>query len=113
MAALTLIAPVGTGTTVTGTTPSATDTIALSVLGEAGCNLRVQTTGTLTNLTISDAGSTPAGNALSPATTAVTLSATQIKTIYISPKRADLATGLVTITASGALTGVTYELYSA
>jgi hypothetical protein len=71
----------------------------------------VQTTGTSTNLTVSDAGSTPAGNATTA--TAIAMSATQIKSIYISPKRADPATGLVTLTASGALTGVTYELYPA
>jgi hypothetical protein len=111
MAAIPLIAPVAAGTAVTATTPTASDTIAIAVLGDAGCNLRVQTTGTSTNLTISDAGSTPAGNTTTAS--AVTMSATQIKVIYISPKRADLSTGLVTLTASGALTGVTYELYPA
>lgn len=111
MAALTLTLPSAAGVAVTGTTPTASDTIALSLLGDAGINLRVQTTGTLTNLTISDAGSTPAGNTTTAS--AVAMTATQIKMIYISPKRADLSTNLVTITASGALTGVTYELYPA
>jgi hypothetical protein len=81
MAALTLTVPVSTATTVTPT-----------------------------NLTISDAGLTPAGNATTA--TAVAMSATQIKTIFVSPKRADPLTGLVTLTAS-AFTGVTYELYPA
>jgi hypothetical protein len=108
MAALTLTVPTAAGTVVTPLTPTASDTIASSLLGEAGCNLRVQTTGTSTNLTISDAGSTPAGNTTTA--TPYTITATQIRLIYISPKRADLATQLVTITASGALTGVTYEL---
>ncbi len=111
MAALTLLVPTAAGTVVTGTTPTASDTIAASLLGDAGCILRCQTTGTSTNLTVSDAGATPAGNTTTA--TAITMSATQIKMIYISPKRADLATGLVTLTASGALTGVTYELYPA
>jgi hypothetical protein len=111
MPAIPLTAPVAAGAAVTPTTPTASDTISVTLLGEAGCNLRVQTTGTLTNLTISDAGLTPAGNA--PPASAVAMSATQIKVIYISPKRADLTTGLVTLTASGALTGVTYELYPA
>lgn len=111
MAALTLTVPTAAGTVVTGTTPTASDTISSALLGDAGCILRCQTTGTLTNLTVSDAGSTPAGN---PTTaTAIAMTATQIKMIYISPKRADLTTGLVTLTASGALTGVTYELYPA
>lgn len=112
MAALTLTVPTGAGIVVAPITPSASDTIALSVLGEAGCNLRIQTTGTLSNLTISDSGLTPAANPLSPATTALAMSATQIKTVYISPKRADLATGLVTIVSSSQV-GMTYELYPA
>jgi hypothetical protein len=111
MAALTLTAPgPGTGTVVTALTPTASDTISTGVLGDQGCNLRIQTTGTSSNITISDAGSTPAGNATTA--TAITQTATQIRMVYISPKRAD-ATGVVTITASGALTGMTYELYPA
>lgn len=111
MAALTLTVPTAAGTAVTATTPTASDTISSALLGTDGLVLRVQTTGTSTNLTISDAGSTPAGNTTTAS--AITMSATQIKMIYISPKRVDLSTGLVTITASGALTGVTYELYPA
>lgn len=110
MAALTLITPVGTGTTVTATTPTASDTISTAVLGDQGCNLRVQTTGTLSNLTISDAGLTPAGSATTAS--AIAMSATQIKSIFISPKRADLTTGLVTITSSSQA-GMSYELYPA
>lgn len=112
MAALTLTVPQpGTGNVVTPLTPTATDTISLAVLGDAGCNLRIQSTGTGSTITISDAGFSPAGNA--PPVTSITQSATQIRTVYVSPKRADLSTGLVTITASGALTGITYELYPA
>lgn len=111
MAAIPLIAPApGTGTVVTPTTPTASDTISSAVLGEVGCNLRVQTAGTGSNLTISDAGLTPAGSATTA--TAVTQAATQVRTIYISPKRADLVTGLVTITSSSQAT-MTYELYQA
>lgn len=111
MAALTLTVPApGTGTVVTPLTPTASDTISLAVLGEAGCNLRIQTAGTGSNITISDAGATPAGNTTTA--TAITQSATQIRTVYISPKRADLSTGLVTITSSSQAT-MTYELYPA
>jgi hypothetical protein len=100
----------GTGLVVTPTTPTASDTIAIAVLGDAGCNLRIQTAGTGSNITISDAGSTPAGNATTA--TAITQAATQVRTVYISPKRADLSTGLVTITSSSQAT-MTYELYPA
>lgn len=111
MAALTLTTPTGgTGTVVTALTPSASDTIASSLLGEQGCVLRIQTAGTGSNITISDAGSTPAGS--STTATAITQSATQIRSVYISPKRADLTTGLVTITSSSQAT-MTYELYPA
>lgn len=107
MGAIPLTVPTAAGTVVSPTTPTASDTISITLLGEAGCNLRVQTTGTLSNLTISDAGQTPAAN--TPAPTAISMSATQIRDIYISPKRADLVTGLVTITSSSQA-GMTYEL---
>jgi hypothetical protein len=107
MAALTLTVPTGAGTVVTPITPSASDTIAASLLGDQGGILRVQTTGTLSNLTVSDAGSTPAGNTTTA--TAIAMSATQIRSIYISPKRADPLTGLITITSSSQA-GMTYEL---
>jgi hypothetical protein len=110
MAAIPLIAPVAAGTTVTATTPTASDTISIAVLGDAGCNLRVQTAGTGSTLTISDAGFTPAGG--TPAAFTVVMSATQIKTIYISSKRADPTTGLVTIASTSQAT-MTYELYPA
>lgn len=110
MAALTLTVPApGTGTVVTPLTPTASDTISLAILGDAGCNLRIQTAGTGSNITISDAGSTPAGSATTA--TAITQSATQVRTVYISPKRAD-SSGLVTITSSSQAT-MTYELYPA
>jgi hypothetical protein len=110
MAAIPLIAPApGTGTVVTATTPTASDTISIAVLGDAGCNLRIQTAGTGSNITISDAGTTPAGSATTA--TAITQGATQIRTVYISPKRAD-SSGLVTVTSSSQAT-MTYELYPA
>jgi hypothetical protein len=111
MGAIPLTAPAsGTGTVVTATTPTASDTISITLLGEAGCNLRIQTAGTGSNITISDAGVTPSGNATTA--TAITQGATQIRSVYISPKRADLTTGLVTITSSSQAT-MTYELYPA
>lgn len=110
MAALTLTVPApGTGTVVTPLTPTASDTISLAILGDAGCNLRIQTAGTGSNLTVSDAGTTAAGS--SATATAITQSATQVRTVYISPKRCD-SSGLVTITSSSQAT-MTYELYPA
>jgi hypothetical protein len=110
MGAIPLTAPApGAGQVVTATTPTASDTIASSVLGDAGCNLRIQTAGTGSNITISDSGSTPAGNTTTA--TAITQGATQIRMVYISPKRVDV-NGLVTITSSSQAT-MTYELYPA
>jgi hypothetical protein len=101
----------GTGTIVTGQTPTATDTIAASLLGDQGGQLRIQTTGTGFTVTISDSGSTPAGNATTP--TSITMAATQIRYVYISPKRADPLTGLISLAGTGPFTGATYELIPA
>lgn len=111
MAALTLQTPTGPGgAVVTANAASASDTITQAQLGTAGVLLRIATSGTLSNVTISDSGTTPANN---PATvTAVALSATQIKVVYIAPSQVNLGTGVVTITSSSQ-TGLTYEVYPA
>lgn len=110
MAALVMSTPTAAGTIVTSNAASASDTISSTQLGTQGCNVRVQTTGTLSNVTFSDGGLTPASN---PATvTAVAMGATQVRIVYVSPAQVNLGTGLVTITSSSQ-TGLTYEVYPA
>lgn len=110
MAALTMAVPTGAGVTVTPNTASASDTITTAQLGTAGVNLIARTSGTVCNITISDAGFTPAGHIAS--VSAVATPATGVKAFYIAPSQADLSTGLVTIGANP-ITGLTYEVYPA
>jgi hypothetical protein len=98
-----------TGTTPSAITPSASDTIAESSFGNQGVYMRVITTGTATNVAILDPGSTGQGN---PGTvTPVAAPSTGVRMILIP--RTALTAGVATVTFSGALTGVTYELYRA
>lgn len=109
MALLTAQSILAAGTTPSAITPSASDTISGADVGVNGAVLRVITTGTSTNVTISDPGTTALGN---PGTaTAVACPGTGVRMIRISPSAVNQTSGLVTVTASGALTGVTYELY--
>ncbi|WP_435233366.1 hypothetical protein [Micromonospora aurantiaca (nom. illeg.)] len=102
---------VTTGTTPAPITPTASDTIAASSFGVNGVYLRVITTGTATNVSVADPGVTPSGN---PGTvTAVAAPATGVRMILIPLSAVNPATGVATVTFSGALTGVTYELYRA
>jgi hypothetical protein len=101
---------VTTGTTPSAITPSASDTIPGSTAGPNGWFLRVITTGTATNVATLDPGFTGISN---PGTvTAVAAPATGVRMILI-PRGAINSSGVVTVTFSGALTGVTYELYTA
>lgn len=109
MALLTAQSIVVAGTTPSSITPSASDTINANDIGTRGCALRVITTGTSTNVTVSDPGTTPLGNAGSAS--AVACPSTGVRMIYISPSAVNQATGVATVTFSGALTGVTAELY--
>lgn len=109
MALLTAQAVSAAGTTPSAITPSASDTISGGDIGTRGCVLRVITTGTATNVEIVDPGTTALGN---PGTeTPVACPSTGTRMILVSPKAVNLATGLATVTFSGALTGVTAELY--
>lgn len=102
---------VTTGTTPAAITPTASDTIAEASFGVNGVYMRVITTGTTTNVAVQDPGATPSGN---PGTvTAVAAPATGVRMILIPRSAINPATGLATVTFSGALTGVTYELYRA
>lgn len=107
MAALTSQSLTQAGLNPTPITPTASDTIAEAQFGVLGVELRVITTGTTTNITVSDPGSTAQGN---PGTvTPVACPASGVRRILI-PRTAIASTGVATIAASGALTGVTYEL---
>jgi hypothetical protein len=109
MAAVSSQSIVTTGTTPSAITPSASDTIASGQFGANGCIMRVITTGTATNVAVLDPGFTDLGN---PGTvTAVAAPATGIRMIYIGSYAVNPNTGVATVTFSGALTGVTYELY--
>lgn len=100
---------VTTGTTPTPITPTASDTIAAGSFGTQGVAMRVITTGTSTNVSVLDPGFTASGN---PGTvTAVAAPATGVRMVLIPVSAINPATSVATVTFSGALTGVTYELY--
>lgn len=102
---------VTTGTTPAAITPSASDTIAAGSFGVQGVYMRVITTGTATNVAVLDPGFSPIGN---PGTvTAVAAPATGVRMVLIPNAAINSSTGVATVTFSGALTGVTYELYRA
>lgn len=90
-------------------TPSASETIAEASFGPTGVAMRVITTGTATNVAVLDPGATSTlGN---PGTvTPIAAPATGVRMILI-PRGAINSSGVATVTFSGALTGVTYELY--
>lgn len=88
-------------------TPSASETIPASTFGPNGVYIRVITTGTTTNVTVLDPGTTPSSNPGNP--TAQAMPATGVRQFLI-PRGAINSSGVATVTFSGALTGVTYEL---
>jgi N-acyl-D-aspartate/D-glutamate deacylase len=101
---------VATGTTPSALTPAASDTIAETSFGPYGLYARVITAGTATDVAVTDPNVTKQGN---PGTvTAVSAPATGVRMIFI-PRSAVAASGVATITFSGARTNVTYELYRA
>lgn len=101
----------GAFTTPTALTPAATDTISQDSFGPNGLILFVVTTGTLTNVTVLD----PTVTDLSYAGTVPSLAgtATGHRTVFIPRAAINPATGLASVTFSGALTGVTYYLFRA
>jgi hypothetical protein len=101
----------GVLTTPTALTPAATDTISQDSFGPTGLICFVVTTGTQTDLTVLD----PTVTDISYAGTVPTLTgtATGHRAIFIPKAAINLATGLATITFSGARTGVSYYLFRA
>lgn len=97
------------GITPASITPTASDTIAASSFGSQGVAMRIATTGTATNVAVLDPGATPGlGN---PGTvTPLACPGTGVRKLLIPLGAINPATGVATVTFSGALTGVTYEL---
>lgn len=100
---------VAAGTTPAPITPTASDTIAASSFGDQGVAMRVITTGTATTATVLDPGRSPISNPGTPA--GVVCPSTGARMILIPRGAIDPANSRATVTFTGALTGVTYELY--
>ncbi len=98
----------GTLTTPTALTPAATDTISQDSFGPNGLIAFIVTTGTTTDNTILD----PTVTDMNYAGTVPTLTgtATGHRAVFIPRTAISPATGVATITFSGARTGVTYYL---
>lgn len=99
----------GALTTPAAITPAAADTIAETQFGSLGVLVRIITTGTATTLTVSDPTTTGLGNAGTLA--AQTAPATGARMAFVPRAAINPATQQATLNWSGALTGVTYELY--
>lgn len=98
-----------TGTTPVPFTPTASDTISANDIDPGGgAVLRVITTGTATNVSILDPNLTALGNA--GTVVVVACPGTGVRYILVSPAAVNRATGVATVTFSGTLTGVTYDL---
>lgn len=111
MAAMTAITPTNAGTASTGTAVAASDTIAQAIMGPNGATLEIiNAGGSVDNITISDAGITPAGNALTGGTYAVSVTNGTSKVFDLSNAQVNPSTNLITITHSFTTT-VTYKLY--
>lgn len=110
MAALTAITPVVAGVACTGAAVAASDTIAQSVLGQRGAYLEIiNGNASSDTVTISDSGTTRAGNSLTSAPS-FTVAAGASKVFWVKAEQVDPSTGLVTVTHTTTAT-VTYKLY--
>jgi len=92
-------------------TPTASDTIGAAFAGPNGWTMRLITTGTTTTYTPTDPNITTLGSPGTPA--GVVMPATGVREIVIPLSAINLNTQLATLNFTGALTGVTYELYRA
>lgn len=113
MALLTVASVPATGNTPNLSAVNASDTISGSDVGDRGVILHVTNGGGGSiNVTVSDPGTTPAGNvaAGTPAGTVVAVANGTGKRIYVGPRNVNPATGVATITYSGT-TSVTAEAY--
>lgn len=111
MAALSATAPTRTGATTSGAAVAASDTISAAVLGINGVFLEILNGNAASDsMTISDAGSTPAGTPVAGGTYSASVTNGTSKVFFISPKQVDPTSGVVTVTHSVTAT-VTYKLY--
>jgi hypothetical protein len=111
MGALAATTPVNSGTTTPGAAVAATDTIARSIMGPKGVYLEILNgNAAVDNVTISDHGSTPAGNPLTGNQISASVTNGTNKVFHIKPDQVNPATQLVTVTHS-VQTTVTYKLY--
>ncbi len=95
----------------TGANVASTDTIDAVLLGSRGALLEIiNGSATPDVMTISDAGSTGAGNPLAAGTVGDTVANGTSQVFRIRPEQVNPATGLVTITHTQTPT-VTYKLY--
>lgn len=110
MAALTATTPANAGTVIAGAAVAASDTISLDVCGPKGAYLEIiNGNASSDSVTITDAGLTPAGNALSGGTISASVTNGTNKIFYIRKEQFN-SSNLVTITHSITAT-VTYKLY--
>lgn len=111
MAALSATTPARDGTATPGAAVASSDTISRSVMGPLGVYLEILNGNAATdNVTISDAGATPAGSPLPSGQFSASVTNGTNKIFHIRPEQVNPATGLVTVTHSVTAT-VTYKMY--
>jgi len=111
VAALTAFTPTTTGVANAGAAVSASDTIDASTITSGGVYLEIiNGNASSDTVTITDYGTTAAGNSLPSNTFSVTVTNGTSKIFWIRPTQVNPATGLVTVTHSVTAT-VTYKLY--
>ena len=111
MAALVATSPTNTGTVTAGAAVAASDTVAQSLLGKGGAYLRINNGNAGSdNITLSDNGLTPAGNALTSNQITDTITTGQAQIYFLRNEQVNPSTQLITITHS-VTSSVTYELF--
>ena len=111
MAALTATIPTLAGTVTTGAAVAASDTISEQIMGQLGCLLEIiNGNASPDTMTITDFGSTPAGNQLASNTYAATVTNATSKVFLIRREQVNQLTRVVTVTHSPTAT-ITYKLY--
>lgn len=109
MALLTAVTPTFAGVTTTAGSVTSSDTIADATVSPNGCILHVHNaSGGSMNVTISDPGFSPLGNAGTAGAVAIANGAA--KAFRIPPAAVNPSTGVATV-AFSATTSVTYELF--
>jgi hypothetical protein len=99
--------PTAAGITPTALTPASTDTVLDGQFGPAGVYVRITTTSTLTNFSVSDPTTSGLGNA--GTVTPVSVPSGSTRKFFVPRAAISLANGYATFNFS-ATTGVTYEL---